>query len=107
MVNVFVLEENMSTPTSNVSPVSTIVAFVPVKLTVLSVPVDSSFKMENVLPDATSDTSFQELFVKSVKTDALTVKEPEPVSFVKPEDMPTTDCAMSTAHQDQLLNSPT
>ena len=53
MVNVFVLEENMSTPTSNVSPVSTIVAFVPVKLTVLSVPVDSSFKMENVLPDAT------------------------------------------------------
>lgn len=96
-VIVFVPEENMLTLIFNVSHVSITVLYAPVKLTVLSVPVDSSSKMENVSPDATSDTIFQELFVKSVKMAALTVKEPELASFVKPEDTLSMDCVMSTA----------
>lgn len=105
--NVFVPEENMLTATSNVSHVSTTVLFAQVKPTVLYVLVDISYKTKNVSPDATLDITFQELSVKNVKKDVLTVTEPDHALSVKLEDMPTTDYAMSTVHQDLLLKSPT
>ncbi len=107
MVNVFVLEENTLTATSNVSHVLATVQSVQVKPTVLFVTQDISYKTQNVSQDVMSDTTSQVLFVKNVKMAALTVKDPVLVSFVKPEDMPTTDCAMSTAQLVQLLKSPT
>lgn len=105
--NVFVPEENMLIVISNVSNVSTTVPFVQVKLTVLYVPVDISYKTKNVSPDATSDITFQESSVKNVKTVVLTATEPGHASFVKLEDMLSTDYVMSTVHQDQLLKLPT
>lgn len=105
--NVFVPEENMLIVISNVSNVSTTVPFVQVKLTVLYVPVDISYKIKNVSLDATSDITFQESSVKNVKTVVLTATEPGHASFVKLEDMLSTDYVMSTVHQDQLLKLPT
>jgi hypothetical protein len=97
----------MSTETFNVSHVSTTVPFVQVKLNVLSVTVDSSSKTQNVLPDATSDSTFQVSSAKDVKMAAHIVKEPELVLCVRLGDLPTTDCAMSTAQLDQSPKSPT
>lgn len=105
--NVFVPEENMLIAISNVSHVSTTVPFVQVKPTVLYVPVDISYKTKNVSPDATSDITFQESYVKNVKTVVLTATEPDHASFVKLEDMLSTDYVISTVHQDQLLKLPT
>lgn len=105
--NVSVPEENMLTAISNVFHVSTTVPSVQVKPTVLYVPVDISYKIKNVSLDATSDITFQESSVKNVKTVVLTATEPDHASFVKLEDMLSTDYVMSTVHQDQLLKLPT
>lgn len=105
--NVFVPEENMSIATSNVFHVLTTVLSAQVKLTVLCVTVDISYKTKNVSPDVTLDTTFQESSVKNVKMAVLTVIEPDHASYVKLEDMLTMDCVMSTVHQDLLLKSPT
>lgn len=64
---------------------------------------DSSFKIQNVLPDAISDSLSQVLSAKDAKMVALIVKELELVLFVKQVDFHTTDCAMLTAQLDQLL----
>lgn len=100
-------EENTSTAIFNVSHVSTTVLFAQVKLTVLCVTMDISYKIKNVSPDVTLDTTFLESFVKNVKRDVLIVIELVLVLFVKLEDMLTTESAMLTAQQDQLLKSPT
>lgn len=92
-VNVFVPEENTSTPTSNAFHVSTTVLFVQAIRTAVFAPLDCSSKKLNVLPDATLDSLFQVLFVKNVKMVARIVKEQEPALFVKLEDTLTTDCA--------------
>lgn len=105
--NVSVPEENMLTAISNVSHVSTTVLYVQAKPTVLYVLGDISCKIKNVSQDATSDIIFQVSSVKNVKMVVLIVTEPDHASFVKLEDMPSTDCVMSTVHQDQLLKSPT
>jgi hypothetical protein len=97
----------MSTLNFNAFHASTTVPSVQVKPTAPSVLLDSSFKIPSVSPDAMSDTSFQELSVKSVKMVAHIVIELDHVLSVRLEDMPTTDCAMSTAHLDLLLKSPT
>lgn len=105
--NAFAPEEDTSTATSNVSHVSETVPFVQVKPTVLCATLDCSFKTQDVLPDATSDSTSQASFVKNVKMDALTAKELELVWFVKLADSPTTDCVMSTAQLALLPNPPT
>lgn len=97
----------MLTLNSNAFHVSTTVPFAQVKPTAPSVPLDTSFKIPSVSPDAMSDTSFQELSVKSVKMVAHIVIELDHVLFVRLEDMLITDCAMLTAHLDLLLKSPT
>ena len=94
-------------PTFNALTALTTVLSVQARPTAAFALLPSSSKTTSVSPDATSDTTFQVLFVKNVKMDAHIVKEPEPALFVKLEDMPTMDCAMSTAHQDQLPKSPT
>jgi hypothetical protein len=102
MDNVFAQEENMLIPIFNVFHVSITAQYVEEKTIVLFVMLVISFKIENVLLDATSVTTFQELYVKNVKMDVLTVKEPELVLFVKLVDLPTTDYAMSIAQPDLL-----
>ena len=105
--NASVPEENTSTPTFNVSHVSTTVLSAQVKITAVFAQLDFSSKKPNVLQDAISDSSFQVLFVKNAKMVALIVKELVPALSVKLEDMPTMDCAMLTAHLAPLLKPPT
>lgn len=105
--NAFAPEENTLTLTFNALHALTTVPSVQVKPTAVSVTVLSSFKTQNVLPDAISDTSFQVLFVRNVKKVVHIVKDQEHALSVKLEDMLTTDCAMSTVHSDQLLKPPT
>jgi len=102
MDNVSAQEENMLMPIFNVFHVSITVQSVQEKTTVLFVMLVISFKIKNVLLDATLVIIFQESFVKNVKMDVLTVKEPVLVLSVKLVDLLTMDYVMLIAQQDLL-----
>ena len=74
MDNVSVPEATLLIQICNVLNVLITVAFAQEKTHVLFVLIDSSSKMENVLPDVMSDSIFLDLFVKNAKMVALIVK---------------------------------
>lgn len=96
----------MSTATYNVSHASITVLSVPVKMAVISVPQDSSYKKASVSRDAILETSFQEPSVRSAKMDVLTVKSRVPVSSAKLADTHTTEYVTLTVQLVQFLNRP-
>ena len=102
MDNVSVPEATLLIQICNVFNVLITVAFAQEKTHVLFVLIDSSSKMENVLPDVMSDSIFLDLFVKNAKMVALIVKEPDHVLSAKPEDILSMDYAILTALADQL-----
>ena len=88
------LEGNTLMLIFNVLLVLIIVPFVQVKLTVLFVIQDISYKILSVLLDATLDIIFQVLYAKNVKMAAPIVKELEHALFVKQEDILIMDYVM-------------